>query len=183
MKCSKCHVDKPIAAFERGRRICNRCRYMARRRVGAPLLDERGLRRPSELDASAHPTTLDIAWAAGLFEGEGTAFRSGQTRPGGKHYSVSANIAQKDRWILDKAQTFFGGRVATSHPKTAVWWVTGTRARAFLYTIFTFLSPRRRRQVRKALGIAEKALMGDAAVPTAEGGSNPQLRSSSEALA
>ena len=101
-----------------------------------------------------HPRMLDIAWAAGIFEGEGYAGRARVTNRSGTISSLERiEVVQKDRWLLDRMRAFFGGNVKHHEKHTAfVWWLTGPRARGFLYTIFTFLSPRRRIQVRKALG-------------------------------
>ena len=108
----------------------------------------------------AHPSILDIAWAAGIFEGEGTCRRShGVKDPYG---SMAITVGQKERWILDKLRDLFGGRVSISKAKPNsnipsgpqhIWYVGGSRGRGFILTIFTFLSPRRRAQARRALGV------------------------------
>lgn len=88
------------------------------------------------------PSVLDIAWAAGLFEGEGSASACSR-----------ACIVQKDTYILRKLQVLFGGTIRRNGRGRDVfaWTICGGRARGFLYTIFTFLSPRRREQVKVAL--------------------------------
>lgn len=98
------------------------------------------------------PTLVDLAWAAGVWEGEGSViFSGGQFR---------VEVAQKDRWILDRLRAWFGGNVYVrkEHYQGGryilhKWYLTGARARGFAYTIFTWLSPRRRAQVCKALGV------------------------------
>jgi hypothetical protein len=75
-------------------------------------------------------------------------------------------VTQKDPWLLHRLQELFGGRVypQKTRPKSIsggpikdygdqwAWWIGGARARGFLMTIYTFLSPRRREQARVALG-------------------------------
>lgn len=98
------------------------------------------------LGPTEHPTIKDIAWAAGLYEGEGSCSRNGD--------SGGARITQKDRWVCDRMRNLFGGTVGTQTNRSGswyIWHVSGPRARGFLMTIFTFLSPRRRVQVKAAL--------------------------------
>ena len=99
---------------------------------------------------TTHPSTHDIAWAAGIFEGEGHARRIG---PGG----VTVTVAQKDRWILDRLRDLFGGSVNSMQSQGHEyqrWTLCGQLARGFLMTVYTFLSPWRRRQVQMALDSA-----------------------------
>ena len=102
-----------------------------------------GYCRPG-LEAKGHPTLLDIAWAAGIYEGEGSVYS-------GHKNSESLLVVQKDTWILYKLQYLFGGSISlNSHHGTrspcSTWRLCGSRARGFLLTIFTWLSPRRRQQ-------------------------------------
>lgn len=99
-----------------------------------------------KLAPTLQPTILDIAWAAGIYEGEGTY---------GKNNGIC--ISQKDPWILYRLRALFGGTVAAKSPYVTNfgvdqemyrWTLYGPRARGFVYTIFTFLSPRRRSQIR-----------------------------------
>lgn len=95
-----------------------------------------------------HPTNMDIAWVAGLYEGEGNC----NSR---KEHSIKACISQKDTWILEKARELFGGNIYTSKTnkeKASEWYLGGARARGFLMTIYIFLSPRRQQQIKIALG-------------------------------
>lgn len=109
--------------------------------------------------AVLHPTMRDLAWAAGIYEGEGTCVRNGKG-------SSTAVVTQKDRWLLDRFQQLFGGRIylrtyrRTGYGSSEMasnfrWQINGKRARGFLLTMYTFLSPRRRTQIRRALGVAE----------------------------
>ena len=98
-------------------------------------------------------TVVDLAWASGIYEGEGSV--------GGRHNGhrgVRVSIAQKDRWILDKFVEIFGGAVyphwrearSTAQENYWAWIAYGSVARGFLLSIFTWLSPRRRGQIRSA---------------------------------
>ena len=98
-------------------------------------------------------TTWDIAWAAGVYEGEGWC---------GKGNTQMIGVGQKDRWLCDRLRSLFGGRVnerkriGGSGPYADrhggfIWNVSGPRARGFLMTIHKFLSPRRREQMKNAM--------------------------------
>ncbi len=112
------------------------------------------------LEAVEHPTSIEIAWATGLYEGEGSCGNASGT--------AGVAICQKDHWILYRMKTLFGGSIrhrdahktsnivtkvgTLSYPRNiSEWYMSGTRARGFLMTIYKFLSPRRQEQVRKAL--------------------------------
>lgn len=71
---------------------------------------------------SRRPTLIDIAWIAGLYEGEGSASRG------------TITITQKEREILDRVQELVGGRVSGPHYRVKPsgeptyqhkWWATG----------------------------------------------------------
>ena len=102
-------------------------------------------------EATVRPTTHDITWAAGLFEGEGTVGRNHS----GQHGCAFVKVAQKDRWVCDQLRALFGGSIGvnSSYPNVVmnVWQISGSRARGFMMTIYGRLSPRRKEQVRRAL--------------------------------
>lgn len=96
------------------------------------------------------PSVIDIAWAAGIFEGEGSISGS---------IGLGVHVVQKDRWLLDRFARLFGGSVsrrASENPRSGQplevhhWRLSGVRAHGFALTVFSFLSPRRRAQVRRA---------------------------------
>ena len=91
------------------------------------------------------PTPHDIIWAAGFFEGDGTCTSDMRT--------TYASISQKDRWVLDRMRSLFGGAVSFSQKEhsTFRWRVSGARARGFLQSIYELESPRRQEQIRRAL--------------------------------
>ncbi len=110
------------------------------------------------LEAIEHPTTWDIAWAAGIYEGEGSCSYTDGLRD--RSPSLQVIIAQKDPWILYRFQAMFGGTVRQrktrikynpqGHPYESNfhdWYISGVRARGFLMTIWKWLSPRRHEQI------------------------------------
>ena len=99
-------------------------------------------------------STVDIAWAAGVFEGEGNVRAAVNKRSNRGPSYPSVVVDQKDRWILDKLQRLFGGHVmayegfyGTYHR----WSIHGPLALGFMFTIYTFLSPRRIHQFHESL--------------------------------
>ena len=97
------------------------------------------------LEAAVHPTIQDIAWAAGIYEGEGSC----QKKP----YSTAVRIRQKDSWLPLRLKVLFGGSICYRKDGQLDWFASGSRARGFLMTIYKFLSPRRQKQIRHALGV------------------------------
>jgi len=96
-------------------------------------------------EAERKPTPEEVAWAAGVYEGEGNiAFGHGQT-------SLQITISQKDTWILYKLQTLFGGSVyeAKSEWKNpcSYYKLCGSNARGFALQIYRWLSPRRKKEI------------------------------------
>jgi len=76
----------------------------------------------------------DIAWAAGIYEGEGNF--TGKT----------VRVVQKDSWLVYELQRIFGGKVK-QYNGYHQWTMHGWKCRGFILTIFTFLSPRRKAQI------------------------------------
>lgn len=105
-----------------------------------------GAEGKTTLKATEAPKPMDIAWAAALYEGEGHCVKNGKS-------STTAVVTQKDRWVIDRFQAMFGGRTFFRYARIYKWQVNGARARGFLMTIFKFLSPRRKEQLKVALGI------------------------------
>ena len=95
-------------------------------------------------NAKETPSVLDIAWAAGVFEGEGCCTDLHQ-----------AVVTQKDTWLLYRLQALFGGTISLNYSNGCSRWIlTGSRARGFLMTMFSFLSPKRKMQVLSFIGKA-----------------------------
>jgi hypothetical protein len=95
------------------------------------------------LAPTARPTTKDIAWAAGFYEAEGCCRRIG----------AGVTVTQKDPWALNRLRNLFGGSLGKEHGGCRHWYLTGPRAVGFLFTIFMFLSPWRRAQIRNCMTV------------------------------
>jgi hypothetical protein len=103
-----------------------------------------GLRRKVEhLEPTKVPTNIDIAWSAGIWEGEGSVSTHNKRR-------ATVIVTQKDTEILYRLRDWFGGSVLGKKGKEEschVWLACGDRGRYFLALIYPFLSTRRRVQV------------------------------------
>jgi len=95
-------------------------------------------------------TERELAWAAGLFEGEGTIRINKATRSNLGH--LVACVVNTDRQILEFFAARWGGRVnrhslAGPNAKPAWYWTVGAgRAAAFIRDILPFLLTDRVRQ-------------------------------------
>ncbi len=106
-------------------------------------------RRSPHTAPSEQATRDDIIWAAGIFEGEGYCYSPGRV-------SERAEVSQKGTWLVTKLCSLFGGKVdGPVRDNMYNWRVTGARARGFLQSVYGLLSPRRQKQIRKTLAIAE----------------------------
>jgi hypothetical protein len=101
--------------------------------------------------------TIDIAWAAGFLEGEGTFRPSGPATP-----MVRASQVQLEP--LERLHRLFGGRVYQKahdgnpkHNPVHEWYVCSRRAIEVCETIYVLMSPRRRDQIDINLAIWKRA--------------------------
>jgi len=108
----------------------------------------------SGLEAQLHPTIRDIAWA-GIYEGEGCCYQ----RPKSIN-QTKVSIAQHKRnlWLLQRLKNLFGGTIYGPYKNQSRniclyyhWQITGARARGFLMTMYTFLSPYRKSKIKEIL--------------------------------
>jgi hypothetical protein len=100
------------------------------------------------------PSDLDIAWAAGVYEGEGSCSKGGH----GKR-SFVLSVAQKDPEVLYRLRDLFGGSVreypnnrgnlATGNQPFTIfaWRLCGDGARMFVAMTYSYLTARRKQQV------------------------------------
>jgi hypothetical protein len=98
-----------------------------------------------ELNATKSASALDIAWSAGIWEGEG-CIRLLRKR------GVEVTVVQKDTELLYRLRDWFGGSIRPQGTKSgcSVWSLCGDRARLFIALIFPYLTARRRKQVDAA---------------------------------
>lgn len=96
---------------------------------------------------------IDLAWAAGLFEGEGT-FGNGNKK------SLATSITSTDKDVLEHFQKIVGlgninGPLKTKKPhwKPCYTWSCGggEKPQALAVMLWKWLGPRRRAQIHKAL--------------------------------
>lgn len=110
-----------------------------------------GWQKPS-LNAIKRPSKFDIAWATGIYEGEGWCSNTANTKG---YKTQSVNVGQKDDWLLKKLVELFGGSITSRKLKgyedQKIWHIHGSRARDFLNKIYIHLSPRRQIQINKIL--------------------------------
>lgn len=149
--CKRCGEVRPIESFpflsgpKSNRRI--KCRICRGLKTEVPKFRPA---TPEELKPNVSPTLLDIAWASGIYEGEGSC--SPVYTKSGPAFRVS--VCQKDPEILIRLHKLFGGSVRTTvkYPsEISTWYAYGARAHGFALTVFSFLSARRRLQIKKAL--------------------------------
>lgn len=100
--------------------------------------------------AEYKPSTRDLEWAAGFYEGEGTINL-------GDDSSFQLSLHQNNPEPLVRLHKMFGGRkpfiyrpAAGNRKDCWRWYVSGTRARGIALTLFCLLSARRRLQIYKA---------------------------------
>jgi hypothetical protein len=105
-------------------------------------------RRPNkpELDAVKVPTDIDIAWAAGIFEGEGHCRLCGPVKTN-RGFMVS--VVQKDPELLYRLRDWFGGSVRDNGAKVDcnTWDCCGDRGRLFITLVYKFMTARRKSQI------------------------------------
>ena len=109
-------------------------------------------RRPNRPDLlpTKTPTAIDIAWAAGVYEGEGTTHLCGGNKKTGKiGRGLAVSMPQKDPELLYWLRDWFGGKIGphTKDGSCYCWHLYGDRARVFLALIYKFLTARRKQQV------------------------------------
>lgn len=107
----------------------------------------RGYGKP-ETKPTKFPSEIDIAWAAGVYEGEGNVARTNE-------YACSRiMVSQKDPEILYRLRDWFGGSVNRNSgrkkcPEETIhkWIACGDHGRVFAALIYKYLSSRRRTQI------------------------------------
>jgi hypothetical protein len=106
-------------------------------------------------------TREQVAWAAGLYEGEGSCSWTSKA-----HNCQEAMVKQNDTWVLEQLSQHFGGKVSSCKCPNALstntsyrWRLYGENARNFLSTIYSLLSPRRKWQVAR-IGVFDNLQIG-----------------------
>ncbi len=111
------------------------------------------------LRASMKPTHADLHWIAGFMEGEGSFMRKKHDANGKLYYATSVSAAQVQHEPLERLQRWLGGHVRLRPSKIPGrsdcyhWGVSGSRARGVAMTLFSLMSPKRKKQILVALGL------------------------------
>lgn len=102
---------------------------------------------------SLSPT--ELAWLAGLLEGEGSFFRAKRTK-GGSHFVMKVRMTDED--VVRRAAYFMGGnKILRSEGRQAHYQPTyraqlcGARAEALAKELLPWMGERRASQIRTAL--------------------------------
>lgn len=168
MSCKRCELAPAVSSHAWCRSCLNE--YQRERRKNNPYDGSQNARnirkwqdkyygqRNKTARSITQPTSRDLEWAAGFLEGEGT-FRASAR-------SEHVNAGQNERETLDRLKALFGGAVR-SYPNTHrdeffQWYVSGTRARGVMMTLYLLLSTRRQAQIRKALSLGQPKPRGGA---------------------
>jgi hypothetical protein len=124
------------------------------------------LNRP-ELEPTKVPTAIDIAWAAGIFEGEGSCVASGHEKK-----SFSVTVSQKDPELLYRLRDMFGGGIKLYNTGKErrfpiyYWHLCGDRGRAFIGVVYPFLTARRKVQIDSTAVSEFLVYASDLLIPT-----------------
>lgn len=96
--------------------------------------------------------TVEVAWLAGLLEGEGCFFNVV------KGYAPRVALAMTDRDVVERASDLMGSpqvfvrRPQNSKHKDQYWcMLTGARAVGVMFTIYPFMGERRRAKIREVI--------------------------------
>lgn len=103
-------------------------------------------------------TRADLLWTAGFLEGEGSFMADRGTRKQQVKHGVSVAACQVQAWPLMKLKRLVGGSVypvdrcrKLGQSLYCRWRVSGPTAAGLCMTLYSMMSPRRKRQIRSAL--------------------------------
>lgn len=108
--------------------------------------------------------SVDIAWLAGLVEGEGCIgfYKNGQHSSGHEYHLPKLTINMTDKDVIQKAADLFGSKVngpynpgknasGESYKQKFAVNVYGSRAIGWMMTLYPFLGSRRRAKAREVV--------------------------------
>ena len=105
------------------------------------------------MDAVRRPTAIEVAWAAGIYEGEGSCVANHNSK-GYESFVVSVN--QNDPELLYRMREMFGGSIILCNRKfngkprpIYHWKICGDRARTFIGVNLSVLNCEAQRASRK----------------------------------
>jgi hypothetical protein len=112
-------------------------------------MTRRGFEKSTTAKATVSPAFGDLCWAAGFIEGEGCFQRLRNCE--------KVTVPQVNLDPLLRLQALFGGNICQTQTRgfpINYWGITGSRARGLMMTLYSFMTARRKAQIRKALGLA-----------------------------
>lgn len=95
-------------------------------------------------------SSIQLAWAAGFMEGEGSFSNSAKS-------SAKVSAAQVQREPLERLQNIFGGKIRSrntrgfSNNSIWVWALPARRSVEVMMTLYVLMSPRRKQQIETTL--------------------------------
>jgi hypothetical protein len=102
--------------------------------------------------------TIDLAWSAGIYEGEGyVGFKSNPDKKKYRYPRIQVQIVMTDEDVIQRLKDIWGGSVwepkirGDQRKQTYQWTVSQQKAFHFLMKIYPMLGKRRKEQVRGAL--------------------------------
>lgn len=108
------------------------------------------------IEPSAIPTDLELAWAAGVMDGEGCILVHAQSGRMGRHgvqgapiHELRVVLVNTNKPMLDRFQSWFGGAITkkkkrgTERRNIAEWRISGQRAAGVLSQLLPYLLVKR----------------------------------------
>lgn len=92
---------------------------------------------------------LDLGWAAGFLEGEGSFVVCG--RYGGTDRGIVLRAGQNEIEPLEKLKRLFGGHISQGADRHYSWGLTGHKAFGLAMTLWTLMGQRRRGQIEACI--------------------------------
>lgn len=96
-----------------------------------------------------------FAWLAGFLEADGSFTLNNRRK-------ARITASQVQRWPLEECRRLFGGSICTTQPNSTSkpnsqplshWTVCGQMAASLMMTLFSFFSPKRKEQIKRALTV------------------------------
>lgn len=110
----------------------------------------------TDLLPTEKPHEVDVAWAAGFWEGEGSVCKASTNT-----FQITAT--QKNLEPLLRLRQWFGGSVTQRRGGLFSWQVSGPLARQFVPRVWPYLSARRREQLISKGGLILGSLIEEEA--------------------
>jgi hypothetical protein len=145
-RCKHGHAFDGVNTYIRpnGSRACKRCALLRTRRRRAVQSRLCNTKRDQAIKAwTPNLSRRELAWAAGLFEGEGTVTiaTGGRAR---RYTRLVVTLSSTDREIIDFMQSRWAGSVKSYQPSGNAklahsWLLSGSRAGAFIGQVLPFV--------------------------------------------